>query len=635
LNLHPNPVIIVAAFSRTHSLSRLLNSLLLADYGGQKIKLVISLDYSPFQDVARIAGNLSWPFGEKIIIRHDEHLGLKRHIFSCLDFALNEEIVILLEDDLLVSPAFYQYVCQSYASLGDSGSVAGISLYSYREAESSSLPFEPLSDGYVNHFIQFPSSWGLAVTRKQWMEFRTWEIENSENTVKLPQFVADWGDNSWKKEMTKYLLATKKYFSFPNTSFTTNFSETGTNANQSNGFQSPLSLNVSSGAFAIPETSKSVYDVFFEPEFRIVKFLCPEISKNEIDVDLYGIKDKSFLNSQYILTSRKIHNPLRAFAGNLRPPLMNVSQSLPGNALVFGERKSAEMKPVSKESWAAAFVRNPVLTNSSSDNICGFRISVLIYDCDGGDFRKSVQSVWKQEYSNLDRIILADEPDLPEGEAAGWRFAGKMPIMGRDQMNHALSITDGDIMVFVPAGSEIQPFIFQTVSQIFSRFPELEWIIGQARSSQASKDSIPVSRLRFTPRQFSMKTVSQLKRIFVPSAVFFRRDLWKKTRNANYIDVDTDPFLHTWRYFMDAAALHPVASNFCITNDSAFPESKEKIFRGTVNPPGIFHRFLSAAGRPFFQMDIPIFRFLHYEKNHYPDVIRTPQNGTGWYRSRY
>ena len=45
--------------------------------------LVISIDKSDDNEVEGVAEGFEWGFGEKRIIKHEQHLGLKEHVFRC------------------------------------------------------------------------------------------------------------------------------------------------------------------------------------------------------------------------------------------------------------------------------------------------------------------------------------------------------------------------------------------------------------------------------------------------------------------------------------------------------------------------------------------------------------------------
>ena len=241
-NLITYPAIVCPAYNRPHCLQRLLNSIAKGKYpNGINIPLVISLDKSDNTAVLKIASDFDWQYGTKKIIQHDNHLGLRKHILNCGDLTQQYEAIVLLEDDLFVSPYFYQYAKAALQFYAADSQIGGISLYNYQIAESCFYPFMPIENGSDVYFIQFASSWGQVWTAAQWQDFRTWYADNHliHDSDLLPHFVKEWPDYSWKKRFIKYLIDKDKYFVFPRLSLTTNFGEQGT-------------TNVTKGLFQVP-----------------------------------------------------------------------------------------------------------------------------------------------------------------------------------------------------------------------------------------------------------------------------------------------------------------------------------------------------------------------------------------------
>ena len=108
-----NIAIVVVAYNRVTSLNRLLNSLLQADV--EDAPLIISIDKSNTDTVERFANNFIWPFGEKKVITHDKNLGLRTHILSVGDWLDMYDAIIVLEDDIVVTPGFYRYAVSAYS----------------------------------------------------------------------------------------------------------------------------------------------------------------------------------------------------------------------------------------------------------------------------------------------------------------------------------------------------------------------------------------------------------------------------------------------------------------------------------------------------------------------------------------
>ena len=164
-----NPAIVVITYNRPNSLDRILKSLSQADYSDyENINLIISIDGGGGNLIIDIAEQYNWVFGEKIIIRHDINLGLKKHIISCGDLVDEYNSLIILEDDLYVSPEFYNYAHKAGNFFCNDERIAGIALFAPIYNEISLTLFNPVNDGFDNYFMQVPCSWGQLWTKNQW-----------------------------------------------------------------------------------------------------------------------------------------------------------------------------------------------------------------------------------------------------------------------------------------------------------------------------------------------------------------------------------------------------------------------------------------------------------------------------------
>jgi len=79
------PVIIVPAYSRQESLSRLLFTLNRAKYPCSNIELIISLDKGYEKEVGDVAKKFIFSSGTCSIYCQENHLGLRDHILWCGD----------------------------------------------------------------------------------------------------------------------------------------------------------------------------------------------------------------------------------------------------------------------------------------------------------------------------------------------------------------------------------------------------------------------------------------------------------------------------------------------------------------------------------------------------------------------
>lgn len=350
--INERPAIIIVAYNRFHSFCRLLHAVSQIRTTHMDIPLVISIDFhEKNKDIIEFAENFNWNFGSKEIFTHQKKLGLKGHILKCGDLTQIYGSVIILEDDLLVSPYFYEYTLHANEFYKNEPQVAGISLYAYERTESSNVSFKPLHDGYDTYFMQFPSSWGQCWSLKQWADFKLWMKENQNIEVfnkQLPSFIEAWPETSWKKIFAAYLIDNQKYVVFPKIGLSSNFGEVGQhhivqlNIRQVDLLSVPINFR-----FADFEACYARYDCAFELEYSELLKLNPQLKKwPKFDIDFYCQKKHNA--NDVILTSANASEVITSFAGNLMPLINNVIFNIEGRALVLAKFKDIELKSVGK-----------------------------------------------------------------------------------------------------------------------------------------------------------------------------------------------------------------------------------------------------------------------------------------------
>ncbi|WP_051254314.1 glycosyltransferase [Arenibacter latericius] len=326
--------IVVIAYNRPRSLLRLLDSLSKAYYPNSKVPLIISIDHSDTnQDVLKIANEFDWQFGTKTVVYSEVNLGLRQHVLQCGNYAIKYGNVILLEDDLYVSPCFYEYTLQALEFSEEKSYIGGISLYNHQFNVHKVVPFTAIEDGFDNWYFQFASSWGQAWSRTHWEDFYNWYKNKDVLTAntETPNNVTAWSEKSWLKYYIVYLIEKNKFFLYPKVSLSTNFSDQGTHAVQdSNTYQVPLLQHASRRFnFSELEESYSTYDAFFE-NLKLHKFL--EINKHQLCVDLNGYRTE--FNKRYILTSQILnYEVIRTYGKSLKPIEANIISNIPGKEI--------------------------------------------------------------------------------------------------------------------------------------------------------------------------------------------------------------------------------------------------------------------------------------------------------------
>ena len=228
----------ILAYNRADSLNRLLQSLLSTDFDSDHIRLIISVD-RPLPSAAasqtadgdddrqrlataraaviKIASAFEWPFGPYSLIDQQMHIGLVGQWLSAYDNMErndlhNRHLVIVLEDDLQLSPLWYLFVrssiCQYYLnqthfdpylygiSLQSQEYVVGQSVRNSRKVdklmaeweskqtqhnESIANPPDPATIFDIAAHISAPlyryqliGTWGLLLFPAHWNSFKSW-----------------------------------------------------------------------------------------------------------------------------------------------------------------------------------------------------------------------------------------------------------------------------------------------------------------------------------------------------------------------------------------------------------------------------------------------------------------------------
>ncbi len=357
------PAIVVVAYNRPVSLHRLLGSLAKVQ-GAVDVPLVISIDAGGehWADVLAVAQQFHWPFGQKRIIERERPLGLINHVFACGDLTAEYGSIILLEDDLFVSPMVYRYAADALDFYADDPRVAGISLNALWFHGITHEPFTPILDDGDVFFMQIAWFQGQAYSQKQWQAFREWwetacprEDAGAVTTHTLTVTPSDpmhelfqtFPPTDWFPLKTKYLVQNGRFYVFPRESLTTNFGDSGTHVQQTSFFQLPLQTRRSHFRLQKLDEAVAVYDSFQELLPDRLNRLTQQLAEYEFTVDLHGTRSPANMPTPFVLTTQELDNPLHTFGMDLRPLPVNVIHNIPGTGISFG--KTADLN----QSWHA------------------------------------------------------------------------------------------------------------------------------------------------------------------------------------------------------------------------------------------------------------------------------------------
>ncbi len=319
--------IVVTAFNRPKALQRLLNSIKIADYTAQPaVDLIISIDFSGFDDCAIIAGKFEWEYGQKIVINHIDNLGLKAHIISCGSYVNKYDAIILIEDDLFVGRYYFDFAVKSFNEYCQNTQIAGIALFTLHYNEIGYCPFEPIADGYDTYFMQLPASWGQVFWKSKWSEFTEF-LENYKDDFAnstLPAEVKIWNSNtSWKKYYYEFIVQNDYYFVYPREGHVTNFGDTGTHYSTGTYvWQNSLSVGRRKYNFGDFGNSKCIYDSHME----LTPLSYSRITNNSISVefDINGTKNLSNVKAEYLFSTKQCNKVVQGYSMDLYPYENNI-----------------------------------------------------------------------------------------------------------------------------------------------------------------------------------------------------------------------------------------------------------------------------------------------------------------------
>ena len=325
--------VVAVGYNRYKSLNRLLLSLEKASYPADNIPLVISIDCSGDEDVYDLARNFKWSHGKKYVNIEDQgKLGLVKHIYQCADLSKIFRAVVILEDDLFVSPYYYSYVQQALDKYGDAPEVAQIALYHNETNGFAGLPYPKVNDGADVFLSQSTCSWGECVNERMWNEFCEWRdnICNDEIIFEqdMPAVIKGW-HRAWSRYFNAFILHQNKYVLYPQISLTTNFSDAGVHGGDNN---SIVQVNLQQGNFSYRMPcveSLQRYDSFCNNEC-LYDWL--SISPEDICLDVFGIHERN--KQRFILSTRILPYKIsKSYALNMRPIELNVKYDIAGKGL--------------------------------------------------------------------------------------------------------------------------------------------------------------------------------------------------------------------------------------------------------------------------------------------------------------
>ena len=198
--------VIVIVFNRAKSMLRLLDSLNVAEYGKDRVKVEVWIDRSKNGKVDKItletANSFVFKHGNYSVLNHDKHAGIYGQWLSTWAPSANSsEIAVILEDDLTVSPHFYKYLKLVHKKYDHSREINGYSLQgiSIKHGGNGMLKVPRNNTVFLYPVL---GTWGFSPSTRNWGNFLKWFSKANVNETFQP-YVPGNVATSWYKSHQK------------------------------------------------------------------------------------------------------------------------------------------------------------------------------------------------------------------------------------------------------------------------------------------------------------------------------------------------------------------------------------------------------------------------------------------------
>lgn len=540
------PAIVIVAYNRSHTLLRLLSSVASAVYTENNIQLIISIDHSGNESILNLCESFNWKYGDKKIIVHNENLGLKNHIMHCCALSNIYGAVIILEDDLIVSPHYYTYATQALMQYKDDTSLAGISLYSYAVAESCLAPFYPLADGYSNYFLQLPSSWGQVFTAQQWQSFALWYDNNkTSNNDILPEYIAVWGSKSWKKHFVQYMIEQEKYFVFPKIAYSTNCGDPGVNTDRQGLYQVQLANSPPQSHFSILEQSTAVYDTYFEMLPDRLSRIAPTLTAHNYTVDLYGTKDLGKISRPFLLSSKPCHKPILTY-GNIMPEaIQNICTGIEGTFYSLGNTidfTEADIDPL------RFYINVNPVKDIILDKYITTKLESYIQNMEYRQKYPPVIFVFLNTTGNTQNYVKTLNYPADRIKAITLSNGEALPATGNSH--------DNAYYILLQAGDPVNANIAIEAVAVMQKYPDINWLTFASATSATAQ--------RWNKRLHKLSMLQNSPRRINPSFTVIKQTAW------NFITgIAVSNISEVWDKLFDTQQLYTCVSNKVEVNNTS------------------------------------------------------------------
>ncbi|MDD2752124.1 MAG: glycosyltransferase family 2 protein [Candidatus Omnitrophica bacterium] len=180
---------------------------------------------------------------------------------------------------------------------------------------------------------------------------------------------------------------------------------------------------------------------------------------------------------------------------------------------------------------------------------------------------EAMRSVLSQDYPNLEYIVVDDSStdnsrDIIKKYSSRINFLINEKNMGLGfALNKGFQSSSGEVMGWLNADDLYFPWTLATISEIFSKYPQVEWLTTETPTVADASGKNLIHRVFLNLGKKAYRNGLYLPgrgNCITQESTFWRRSLWKKT--GGYIDKNflNIPDFELWSRFWEAADLYSV-----------------------------------------------------------------------------
>jgi glycosyltransferase involved in cell wall biosynthesis len=195
------------------------------------------------------------------------------------------------------------------------------------------------------------------------------------------------------------------------------------------------------------------------------------------------------------------------------------------------------------------------------------KISIVTISYNQGKYlEETIQSVLSQNYPNLEYIII-DGGSTDNSVEIIRKYESQLTYWesAKDKgqyyaVEKGLNMCTGDIMAWINSDDKYLPYAFQTVADVFTQLPQVNWLMGipgEFNEKGSSINRIALPWARWSKYRYLTNDFQYIQQ----ESSFWRRKVWEEAGGKMDESIKYAGDMELWARFFRREKLHTVLSN--------------------------------------------------------------------------